>query len=199
MTRTLHELTWPRRTDRLALRPAEAADAARIWPWYGRPEVQEWTTTLPADLPALEAWWTVPDRLASTLVALRGEELVGTGMITVGDAWSQADMVEHARGTVAELGWTLDPGHQGEGLGTELAAALLQIAVEDLGLRRVTAECFADNVASRRVMEKIGMRQEAHSRQDSLHRSGQWLDGASYAVLAAEYWEQRTGGGRMAP
>ena len=55
-----------------------------------------------------------------------------------------------------------------------------------LGVRRVEASCFAENLASRRVMEKIGMRLEGTFREESLHRSGRWLDGMSYAQLASE-------------
>ena len=51
-------------------------------------------------------------------------------------------------------------------------------------MRRVEAACFAENLASRRVMEKIGMRLEGVFREESLHRSGRWLDGMSYALLA---------------
>ena len=43
-------------------------------------------------------------------------------------------------------------------------------------MRRVTANCFTDNVASWRLMERVGMRRETHAIQDALHRSGQWLD-----------------------
>ena len=36
-------------------------------------------------------------------------------------------------------------------------------------------------------MERIGMRRESHTLRDGLHRSGQWLDGFTYAVLAEEW------------
>lgn len=75
----------------------------------------------------------------------------------------------------------------GRGYGTEYAAALMAIAFDGRGVRRVEANCFADNLASRRLMEKIGMRLEGHFREDSLHRSGRWLDGMSFALLASEY------------
>lgn len=81
-----------------------------------------------------------------------------------------------------EIGWVVAPDRQGQGIGTEFAHALVDIAFAS-GARRVTAYCFADNVASARIMEKIGMRQEAHFRADSLHRSGQWLDSYVYAIL----------------
>jgi RimJ/RimL family protein N-acetyltransferase len=64
---------------------------------------------------------------------------------------------------------------------------LLRLCFEDLGLRRVTAQCFADNTASWRLMERVGMRRETHGVADSLHRSGAWLDGFGYALLADEW------------
>ena len=60
-----------------------------------------------------------------------------------------------------------------------------------LGLRRVTAGCFAGNEPSWRLMERVGMRREAHAVRDSLHRSRGWLDGLTYALLAEE-WRDRS-------
>jgi RimJ/RimL family protein N-acetyltransferase len=68
---------------------------------------------------------------------------------------------------------------------------LLRICFVELGLRRVYAQCFADNAPSWRIMEKLGMRREAHNLRESLHRSGQWLDGMAYAILAEEWREGR--------
>ena len=64
---------------------------------------------------------------------------------------------------------------------------LLRISFEELGLRRVFAQCFAANEASWRLMERLGMRREQHTRKDSLHRNGEWLDGMMYALLADEW------------
>lgn len=81
----------------------------------------------------------------------------------------------------------------GRGYGTEYAAALMAIAFDGLGVRRVEANCFADNLASRRLMEKFGMRLEGHFREDSLHRSGRWLDGMSFALMAIFLWLGKVG------
>lgn len=185
----LADLAWPLRTARLMLRTGREEDAERIWPWYQDPQVQTWTTTLPASAAAHREKWT--ENLDSAVVALQGEEIIGVGMVRRGDCWGQADVADQARGQKAELGWVLDPGHQGRGLGTELAAALLDVAVDGLGVRRVEASCFAANRGSRRIMEKIGMRCEATFREDSLHRSGLWMDSMCYAVLASEHRASR--------
>lgn len=186
---TLADLDWPVRTESLELRRARSEDAAEVWPWYRLPEVQEWTTTLNLAPAAHQQWWD--ERWESTIVGLRAGRIVASGMILRQDPWSQADMVEQARGQQAELGWVLDPGVQGRGLGTEFAAALLDIAVDGLGVRRVEAQCFAENLASRRVMEKIGMRCEGVFVEESLHRSGRWLDAMSWAILAREHRERQ--------
>ena len=64
---------------------------------------------------------------------------------------------------------------------------LLAIAFDGLGLRRVIANCFAANEPSWRLMERIGMRREAHTVRDNLHRDGEWYDGLTYALLADEW------------
>ena len=92
-----------------------------------------------------------------------------------------------ARGQQAEIGWVLDPAYTGHGYATEAVRALLRLAFEDLGLRRVVANAFADT-ASCRLMERVGMRRETHAVGESLHRSDRWLDTVGYAVSADE-WE----------
>ncbi len=87
----------------------------------------------------------------------------------------------------ASIGWCVDPAYAGRGLATEGATALLRICFDDLGVRRVVAGAFAANVASVRVMQKIGMRQESYGVRESLHRDLGWLDGVGYAILAEEW------------
>jgi RimJ/RimL family protein N-acetyltransferase len=109
----------------------------------------------------------------------------------VEDAWAQAEVAEQARGVQAELGWTLAPAHRGQGLASEAVREMFRLCFDELGLRRVTANCFADNTASWRLMERVGMRRELHAVAESLHRRGAWLDGFGYALLAEEWRTQR--------
>jgi len=55
-----------------------------------------------------------------------------------------------------EIGWTVAPDRWGQGLATELGAASLDVAFGPLGLVDVVSFTLPDNVASRRVMEKLG-------------------------------------------
>ncbi len=56
-----------------------------------------------------------------------------------------------------EVGWRLHPDHWGRGLATEGGAASLRYGFEELGLDRIIAIAMPDNVASLRVMAKLGM------------------------------------------
>lgn len=65
------------------------------------------------------------------------------------------------------------------------------ITVEDLTHRRLTAGCFAGNLASVRILEKVGMRREQHGVADSWHAELGWVDGYTYGLLA-ETWRRET-------
>ena len=89
--------------------------------------------------------------------------------------------------TQSVMGYMLELDFAGRGLGTDLARGLLSAAFDSLELRRVIASCNADNVASARVLEKVGMRREQHGVQDSWHAELGWVDGYQYALLDHEW------------
>jgi RimJ/RimL family protein N-acetyltransferase len=177
----------PLRTARLALRRATADDARATFAYRRLEPVGRWLTELPADLEAYEATFADPARLATTVVVELDGCTIGDFLLRVEDAWAQAEVAEQARSAQAELGWVLDPARTGQGYATEAVRELLRYCFEDLGVRRVVAGCFADNDASWRLMERVGMRREAYAVRDALHRSGQWLDSVSYAILRDEW------------
>ena len=90
------------------------------------------------------------------------------------------------------------PGVPGPGLRHEASRRTARVCFEDLGLRRVVALSFADNTASWRLMERLGMRREAYNVRDSLHRNGEWLDGVGYALLAEEWRDRNPADGSLA-
>ncbi|HSV38225.1 MAG TPA: GNAT family protein [Nocardioidaceae bacterium] len=187
----LDELQWPRRTARLAIRRVDEADIEAAWAYRRLDDVNRWITAAPKDLDEFRAHFAEPDRLAKTLMFEADGQVIGDLMLAVQDAWAQSEVAEQGKGVEAELGWSLHPNHAGVGYATEAVEELLRICFEDLGIRRVVANCFADNTSSWRLMERIGMRREAYTVKESLHRSGEWLDGMSYAMLADEWRARR--------
>jgi RimJ/RimL family protein N-acetyltransferase len=183
----LHDaVTWPIHTARLSLRPATGDDLEATWAFRRLPEVSQWLTRAPATLEEYREQFEDPDSLAKTVVIELDGQVIGDLMLDVQDGWSQAEVAGQARATQGDLGWVLHPEHTGHGYATEAVQALLEAALADLGLRRVTASCFADNEASWRLMERLGMSRETYAVADSLHRSRRWLDSMAYALLADE-------------
>jgi RimJ/RimL family protein N-acetyltransferase len=76
--------------------------------------------------------------------------------------------------------------HRGRGYGTDAARTILRYGFQELGLYRVEAETADYNVAARRVMEKLGFREEGCMRQ-KLYRSGKRRDSLVYGLLWNEF------------
>ena len=180
-------LTQALRTERLALRAATAEDAKPTYEYRRLEEVGEWLTERPSSFEAYERTFLEPARLAAAIIVELDGVTIGDFMLRVEDAWAQAEIRDQARNKQAELGWVLDPAYTGKGYATEAVLEMLRFSFEELGIHRVVANCFADNTASWRLMERIGMRRETHTVRESLHRSGQWLDGYTYALLDDEW------------
>ncbi len=90
-----------------------------------------------------------------------------------------------------DVGWSLHPDYHGRGYATEAARALFAYAFTALQLHRVTSGCDARNIPSLRLMERIGMRREAHFRE-SAFADGAWQDSIAYGLLRDEWEAQQT-------
>lgn len=183
MAPSLTDLAWPRRTERLLLRPPLLDDVRAVHAYRSDPATAQWLSGVATTVEE------VAGRLltgARGLVVERDGEVVGDLMLAVEEAWAQREVVDRARGAQAELGWVIAPTHRGQGYAVEAVRELVTVAFE-LGVRRVVAFCFADNVASRRVMDRVGLRLEGRYVADSLHRDGAWHDSLAYALLADEW------------
>jgi RimJ/RimL family protein N-acetyltransferase len=63
---------------------------------------------------------------------------------------------------------------------------MLDFGFGTLGLHRVWGDCDPRNEASVRVQRKLGMRQEAHFRENALIK-GEWVDSLIHAILDREW------------
>jgi len=198
MSDALNKIAWPVHTQRLRLRRLEAEDLLATWRYRQLPEVYEWITSGPTELADYKRLYFEEGRMerdvAVELVDEQGTAtLIGTVMVKVHDGWGQSEVVEQTIGTEAELWWSFDPACSGLGYATEAVQAVIELCFGAMGLRRLTAECFAANEPSYKLMERVGMRRESYSRASGLHRNGQWMDGMVYALLADE-WEGSAAG-----
>ncbi|MFL5811991.1 MAG: GNAT family N-acetyltransferase, partial [Bdellovibrionia bacterium] len=73
---------------------------------------------------------------------------------------------ETQESAVANLGWAINPDFQKQGYATEAARALIAFGFEQLGLSVIYTTCDTRNVASYRVMEKVGMKRVGSMKGD---------------------------------
>lgn len=146
-------------TARMALRPFAEGDLDRLVDLDNDPEVMRYlnggrptpretvrTEQLPRLLRSFPATGTVGYWAAE---AKDTREFLG---------WFEFRPVEEDSPAVVELGYRLRRAAWGRGCATEGARALIRKGFTDLGVQRVTADTMAVNAASRRVMEKAGLR-----------------------------------------
>lgn len=87
----------------------------------------------------------------------------------------------------AEIGYMLGVEYWNQGYMTEAARALIDFGFNELKMHRIyAANIIAQNIGSRRVALKCGMRLEARFRE-SIYYQGRWWDGLTYAILADEW------------
>jgi len=86
----------------------------------------------------------------------------------------------------ADVGYEIDPSFWGHGYATETARKLLAFGFDELQLHRIWAWTLLDNVASSRVLEKLGMQREGQLRQNRWIK-GRWRDSVIYGILRDEW------------
>ena len=178
------ELEPPERrleTARLLIRPFEPGDLAAAHALRSSEGVVRWLYENPAT--EAESRARLQRRIHATRFARTGDA-IGLAVVhdgtLVGDLSLFLSSAEHRQG---EIGFLFDPSHQGRGYATEAAGALLELALGTFGLHRIAGRAEARNAASVRVMEKLGMRREAHLVENELVK-GEWQSEVVYALRA---------------
>lgn len=148
------------RTERLILRPWNDGDLAPFAALNADPRVME---HFPAPLSAAESD-ALAERIRAALEAdghgLWAVERPGVARFIGFTGLSRPRFESHFTPCV-EIGWRLAAAHWGRGLATEAASAVLDVAFGELELPEVVSFTAVENRASRRVMEKLGMRRDA--------------------------------------
>jgi len=140
------------RTERLRLRRPRVQDAAAVFEYASDPEVARY-----ADWPRALTVAEIEDRIASRGPAWDSAEEFFWLVTLSGDERPIGGASLCAKGHAAEFGYLLARAHWRQGLGTEIARALVALAFSLPEVRRVSATCDAENVASARVLEKCGL------------------------------------------
>ena len=181
-------MTAPMRieTERLVLRDYEDADwravldyqrdprYLRFYPWNNRSEQDA------RDFVRMFIDWRNdrPRRRFQLAMTLQGSE------VAVGSCGIRR---KPNGGSEADIGYEIAPRLWGQGYATEAARAMVELGFRELGLHRLSSWCIAENVASARVLEKLGFKLEGRLRQNERFK-GRWWDTLLYGLLREE-WE----------
>jgi RimJ/RimL family protein N-acetyltransferase len=177
---------WPLETERLLIRPFEAGDLPAMQALHGDAEVARWLLNEPR----------TPDEARVHLE----RKIAGAALVEDGDWLSAAGVSREDGGFVAdlgmrlvssehrcvEIGYVVNPAYAGRGYATEGAAALVRLAFEEFGMHRVIGRVEPRNTGSARVLEKLGMRVEAHFVENEWIK-GEWQSELVFAILDREW------------
>lgn len=173
-------------SERLELRPLGEAELPAMTAYRGDPEVCRFLPFPPQTVDDIRG--RIGHILGST--SLEGENAgVAVGVFRRDDGELIGDLVLFHPDLVngsAEIGWVMRPDVSGRGYATEAVRALLDAAFAVYGLRRVVARIDAENTASARLAERVGMRLEARLVENEWYK-GRWGDELDYAILAREW------------
>ncbi len=179
---------YPLRTARLMLRPYVIGDLDALHDIQSRPEVTRYLLYDVRDRDQVRK--VLQERIQADGLERDAVDLAvvlpETGAL-IGDVVLFLRSRVHRQG---EIGYLFHPDYGGRGYATEAARALLGLAFGHYGLHRVVGRIDARNTASARVLERLGMRREAHFVQNEIVK-GEWSDEVVYAMLEDE-WRTRT-------
>ncbi|HZG60434.1 MAG TPA: GNAT family protein [Anoxybacillus sp.] len=115
-------------------------------------------------------------RFAFAVIKNDSNEMIGTGELNI-------HSLHHKN---AEIAYIINPAFWGNGYATEVADLLIQFGFANLGLHRIFATCDPRNVASAKVLRKVGMTFEGTLRENLLIRDG-WRDSSLFSVIRHEW------------
>ena len=182
----MSSLGLPIETEHLTLRCFEASDLAALSAYHTLPSVQRYAYTQTRDL----------EQVGGALKAMRGQVCLQRP----GDILTLA-MVSKAMGSVighvslhwsdatagqGEVRFMIDPRHAGQGFTGEALSALFDLTFEHYHIHRLLARCDGRNHHSIKLMQKLGMRLEAHYREHALFQ-GEWDEELHFAILDREW------------
>lgn len=181
-----YELVAPLETERLLLRPYTNGDFPALYAMRSNADVARYLYWEPQTED--EAREMLRQKIASVSISSEGDVLAAAAEHrSSGEV--VADVILHwvsREHSLAEIGYIVHPDHAGRGYATEAARPLLAVAFEILRLHRVIGRVEARNVRSARVLEKLGMRCEAHLVENEFVKD-EWQSELVYAILDREW------------
>ena len=180
-------MTLPLQTERLVIRRFTYGDLDDIIEFTAHPSVARETTNVPRD--DRQKLMDYVDR-QNGFALFEAKECVDLAieLKETGHAVGLLSLVSNGN-RQGEIGWGLSIDHRGRGLATEAARALITFAFKECGFHRIFVGTIFTNMRSWQLMERLGMRKEAHFVKAHVpaEDGGEWIDTVRYAVLSEEW------------
>ncbi len=173
------------KTERLMLEELDLNDLHKIHELHSLPETDEFNTMgIPADI-------YVTERLLADWIGIQELEPRIKYVFKIEDADKNfIGLIGLNMGKpnylTGEVWYKLHKDFWNKGYGTEALKRLLEFCFLDLKLHRIEAGCAVGNHGSIRVLEKVGMMREGHTRK-KLPIRGEWVDNYFYAILEEDF------------
>lgn len=177
--------TFPVETERLRLRPFTRGDVDAVYSYRSRADVTRYLFDAPMTREACAE--AIAARVGQEFWADEGDKIF-LAVERAGDSHLMGEVSLILRSSAArqaEIGYIFHPDFYGHGYATESARYLLAMGFE-AGAHRIFARCHAANRGSWKVMERLGMRKEAHFREHNLTK-GEWDEELIYAILEDDW------------
>ncbi len=170
------------RTDRLAIRPLESADAEDMFHYRYDDEIKKYQSFHPENIEKVSSFikentlhFNVQDNWYQ-LGIFKADKLIGDiGIHFIGPQNMQC-----------EIGYTIAVQHQRNGYGKESVCGVVSYLFNELKKHRIIASLDPENIGSIRLLESTGFRKEGLMKQ-SIWVDGKWEDDLIYAVLNEEW------------
>ncbi|SEK87066.1 Protein N-acetyltransferase, RimJ/RimL family [Colwellia chukchiensis] len=177
------------KADNIYLRPATMADYSAIKAFRQNPENCRYIRPPESDSDVLKVvqqlsapWQFTLGHWNGLVICLQADDSV------VGEIVFRIEDWQNQR---AELGYRLSETVTGQGICTKAAHLLIHYLFNELGFFKIVAKCDPRNIASYRVMEKLGFVREAFFKQHYLNGT-QWTDQVDYGLLRANWQNKQT-------
>ena len=172
-------------TKRLKLRQLLLTDLDKIHELHSLPETDEFNTmgipdTIETTKQLVSSWLIIQDEIPRKkyvfCIINNDNEFIGLIGLNIG----------RPKYKNAEVWFKIHSKYYNQGYATEAVNRILHFSFADLKLHRIGAGCAVGNLASKRVLEKVGMTQEGLCRK-ILPIRGQWIDNFEFAILETDF------------
>ncbi len=176
-------------TERLRLRWFREEDAAANFAVFSDPEVTRYWSRAP---------WTELEQSVQMIASTMANCADGSGLRFAIEPLAGGDIIGNVSlfhfvddSRRCDIGYALASRHWGHGYVSEALRAVIDYGFRELALNRIEADVDPANAASRRVLEKLGFREEGYMPERWIVQ-GEPADTVNYGLLK-RYWDARQG------